>query len=872
VKLRTLSVVCLLGACLGMIGMVGLGLTDWWSVSDGLADIERLSSLRGRIFRLNLAIDYTNLLDHDPAVLDAIRGDAREIIAELETIDRPDARVASKHLTEIVSVSDDFTAMLDRDAAAMVEDAVERQFRIHQAGATNMVEGMLTIREREIRERLAGTVVSFGVGSLLFAGLCLLAFAVIHRRLSRPLSALQRGLEALAAGDLEARIRVDGDDELSRLARQVNETVERLQEATSSRDRAFAALEREQEMLKRTEDIARIGSWEWEVATDEVTWSEELYRIFGLDPTAEPPLFAEQDVLFPPADFARLQNMVETALEHGGDYELELGVRRPDDSIRHCVVRGKVETNAAGETVRLAGSFQDITERKEREQELRQLWLAVEQGIGSIMITDLDGKIEYVNPFFEELTGYRRSEVLGKNPRILKSGEHDEDFFEALWDTVKAGDTWTGTFVNEKKDGTLYHEEQTITPVRDEAGQITHFVSVGQDMTRERELEEQVRRAQRLESVGRLAGGIAHDFNNMVTAYTQLLLERDDLDASARQDLEEIRAAADRTASLAHQLLAFSRKQSLKLEVLNLNDLVEGMSKLLRRLIRDDIKLTKTLESELWNVKGDPSQLDQVLMNLAVNASEAMPDGGELKIETSNVELDEPYTDTHLGVEPGRYVLLSVTDTGVGMDRETASQVFEPFFTTKEEGEGTGLGLSTTYGIVKQHGGNVWAYSEPGVGTTFKIYLPRVGDEKAEDGAEALGVDALGGSETILVVEDDERVHRPLKRVLEGLGYTVVSVSHASEAVDVLDERQGEVDVLVTDVMMPDIKGTDLAERVVSEWPKIKVLLMSGYAEESLPIQKALGRQVGFLRKPFTPRELGRKIRTVLAGETGRRA
>ena len=373
-------------------------------------------------------------------------------------------------------------------------------------------------------------------------------------------------------------------------------------------------------------------------------------------------------------------------------------------------------------------NIRDITARKRAEAERKRLMAAIEQAGEVIVMTDAQGIIQFVNPAFERMTGYSREEAVGQNPRILKSGKQDELFYRNLWETISGGRTWAGRMVNKRKDGTLYTEEATISPVRDASGRIVNYVAVKRDITEHLRLAAQFQQAQKMESVGRLAGGVAHDFNNMlgvILGHAELALEQVDPAQPLHADLEEIRKAAERSADLTRQLLAFARKQTVAPKVLDLNETVEGMLKMLRRLIGEDIDLAWLPGADLWPVKMDPSQIDQILANLCVNARDAIAGVGKVTIETGNGAFDEDYCADHAGFVPGEYVLLAVSDDGCGMDKETLAHIFEPFFTTKEMGKGTGLGLATVYGIVKQNNGFINVYSEPGQGTTFKIYLPR---------------------------------------------------------------------------------------------------------------------------------------------------
>ncbi|MBI5419354.1 MAG: response regulator [Deltaproteobacteria bacterium] len=381
-----------------------------------------------------------------------------------------------------------------------------------------------------------------------------------------------------------------------------------------------------------------------------------------------------------------------------------------------------------------------------------------------------------------------------------------------------------------------------------------------------RRSEEQLRQAQKMEAVGRLAGGIAHDFNNLLTAiagYSTLLLQGV-VDDPSRRNIQEIQRASDRAASLTRQLLAFSRRQILQPKVMDLNAVVGAMDDMLRRLIGEDIDLLTVLEPGVRKVKADPGQMEQVIMNLAVNARDAMPEGGKLTIETANVVIDESSVRGHVTMQAGSYVVLALSDTGSGMDPETISHIFEPFFTTKEVGKGTGLGLSTVYGIVKQSGGYIWVYSEPGRGTTFKIYLPQATEEAETAKPAEVRAGLLGGSETILLVEDEDSVRSLVREVLARNGYTVLAARNGEDALRACDGNAGAIHLMLCDVVMPGMSGVELARRIVPLRPEIKVLYMSGYTDTAIVRQGVLDPGTAFLEKPFAPDALARKVREVL--------
>ena len=422
--------------------------------------------------------------------------------------------------------------------------------------------------------------------------------------------------------------------------------------------------------------------------------------------------------------------------------------------------------------------------------------------------------------------------------------------------------------MNRKKDGTRYTENATISPIHDSVGAIVKYVAVTHDVTHERQLEEQLRQAQKMEAIGRLAGGIAHDFNNLLTViggYSGLVQEELAEASPVRANVDEIARATRQAAALTSQLLAFSRKQVLIPQVIYPNGLVRAVENILARLVGEDIELRAFLDPDVGDIKADPGQIEQVFLNLAANARDAMPTGGKLTIETSNKILDDGYALKNPDVRPGEYVRIAVSDTGQGMDPEVLSHIFEPFFTTKAQGKGTGLGLSTVYGIVTQSAGHITCDSEPGKGTTFSIYFPRTAEARDRTAArtgERIAVS--GGSETILLVEDEEIVRRFTRTVLERNGYTVIAASGGKEALAIVESRECEVALLVTDVVMPQMSGAELAKRLSLVCPKAKVLFASGYTGNVIVHHGMLDPGIDFIQKPFRSQEFLAKIREIL--------
>lgn len=506
-------------------------------------------------------------------------------------------------------------------------------------------------------------------------------------------------------------------------------------------------------------------------------------------------------------------------------------------------------------------------QRQKTEDTLRKLWRAVEQSADLVMITDREGVIEYVNPAFEALTGYSPGELMGQTPRVLKSGQQTADLYKELWQTILAGNVFRCTMVNRKKNGDVFVAEKTVTPLRDNDGRITHFISNDRDITDRRRMENQLQQGQKMDAIGKLAGGVAHDFNNLlmvISSYAELMLDSLAPQHPLRRNVDEIQKASRRAADLTRQLLAFGRKQMQSLQLLDLNLIIEDINKMLPRLIGEDIELVFVPGKKLGKVKADPVQIEQILMNLVANARDAMPKGGKLVIETATMRLDEPYVQEHSIVPPGEYVLLTVTDSGTGIAPEHLLHIFEPFYTTKEEGKGTGLGLATVYGIVKQNSGFIWVYSEPGLGTTFKIYLPRAQQAKLPVQAALPLEGCPRGCETLLLAEDEEAVRQSAREFLSLQGYIVLEAANGAEALALAETYDGPIDLMITDVVMPQMGGARLAAELAPDRPDMKVLFVSGYAETTFQRHGEIDVTTHFLQKPFSLRAMARKIREVL--------
>lgn len=720
--------------------------------------------------------------------------------------------------------------------------------------------------------------------------------------------------------------------------------------------------------------------------------------------TREELLSTDWQGLIHPDDLAACLTSVARVVEgHDKGSTIEVRQMYPDGGIGW--VRASLSRlDLRGGKSALIATVEDVTERKTAQRDLELQMRAFQAADHGIVITDAQGIVERVNPAARRLTGYDESELVGRPLRILKSGRQTQDFYRALWEKIQSGQVWRGEIVNRRKDGTLYYEDETITPVHDASGVVTHYIAIKQDVSerkrtelalaiaeeqhrlalvaadlgswthdlarrqmvldaramehlgfdrselsdeellarvhpedrrttgemmerahdpqgdgvvahesrmllpsgevrwlsisaktrfegegaarhamstvvtsrditqaklaeqRQRETEEQLRAAQKMEAIGRLAGGVAHDFNNLlgvILAYAELVGEAVGADEAASADVAEIVRAAQRAAHLTNQLLAFSRRQPWCPQSLDLKELLDGVSKMLRRLIGEDIELHARVEDDLFRSRADRGQIEQILMNLAVNARDAMPDGGRLTIAMANTKLDAQRAQT-LQVTPGDYVELRVTDTGCGMDAATLARVFEPFFTTKGLGKGTGLGLSIVYGIVRQSGGAIAVESRPGAGTTFRIHLQRDDRVEAPSSPEIRRALPPGKHETVLVVEDETAVRKVVVRILKAAGYVVLESANGADALDLCEKRAGDISVILADVVMPGMNGRDLAERLRDKFPAAKVIFISGYTDDTIERLDVLGHDL--LRKPFSAQALVTKVRAALDG------
>ncbi len=608
-------------------------------------------------------------------------------------------------------------------------------------------------------------------------------------------------------------------------------------------------------VAKATNDVI----WDWDIRTNSLVWNDSVESVFGHKQNRIYPEIRWWHEHLHPQDRDRVIAGIHAVIDGGGSsWSDQYRYRRRDGTYANVMDRGYIARDSTGAAVRMIGAMTDVTERSRSEAAIRfqaQLLNAVQQ---AVVATDPEGHVIFWNTFAEKLYGWAAEEAVGKQIEELTPSPFLRQHASEIFQRGAAGESWTGEFLVQGKAAKPFPALLTTAPVRDEHGTVLGFVRVSIDLTERRNLEEQFRQSQKMDAVGRLAGGIAHDFNNLLTVIrlnTEIIMEGFDPTDPRSEDVKQIRSAAERA----------SRKQILQPRVLDMNSVVASVEPMLCRLIGEDIVIASNCTARGY-VVADPGQLEQILVNLVVNARDAMPQGGRISVETQNVELDETYTSEHAPVVPGRYVMLAVGDTGVGMSRDTREHAFDPFFTTKEAGKGTGLGLATVYGIVKQSGGYVWIYSEPGHGTTLKLYFPEVSSAAAFKTGEYKIVPKphARGSETILLVEDEEAVRGLTSRILEKQGYRVIPAQHGREAMDIATKEEGHIDLVLTDIVMPGMNGRGLVERLAGIRPRIKSLYMSGYTDDDIVRRGFIEPSKSFLQKPFTSEALLQTVRKVL--------
>jgi two-component system cell cycle sensor histidine kinase/response regulator CckA len=712
-----------------------------------------------------------------------------------------------------------------------------------------------------------GAGVAFGVVGLALA---------LERMVLARLAHLSQSVTAIGARrDLSARVELHGNDELFRLAGEINRMLAALQRSHDENQLARSELQDSEELLRSVVENMPIGIWVTGRDFRVRLWNAGLEAMTGV-PRSQ---VLGQDIFarFPSLTAAGLEDLSRRVIDTSeplvlNDHPLS-DPTMPAANYR-LNVRANPLKDATGRVTGIVVALEDISDRKRTEEALarsRDFYLTLfDEFPTPIRRTNAQGECDFTNKSWLSLTGCTRQEALGHGWLQAVHPEDRERVRQAAREAFAGREPFELEYRLRHHDGEYRWFITIERPFQDLDGSFAGYLASCYDVTERKRLEDQFRQAQKMEAIGRLAGGLAHDFNNLLTAITGYAsFVRDALPAGdpVREDVTQVLSAAERGADLTRQLLAFSRRQPIKPSIANLNEIILNLSKMLRRLIGDDIELVTVPALDLDAVEVDAGQIEQVLVNLVVNAGDAMPEGGRLTIETANVTLDAAYARQHVSVRPGQYVMLAVSDTGCGMTEEVKARIFEPFFTTKAAGKGTGLGLATCYGIVKQNGGHIWFYSEPGKGTTFKMYFPRIDMSAAEPQENEGESPRARDSETILLVEDDLPVRRFAARVLREAGYTVLEAASGQEALELAASRDGSpIHLLVTDLVMRQMAGDELARTLKAMHPELRALFVSGYTAQSLVRNGDLAETASFLQKPFTMATLTRKVHEVLHG------
>jgi two-component system, cell cycle sensor histidine kinase and response regulator CckA len=688
----------------------------------------------------------------------------------------------------------------------------------------------------------------------------------------------------LPTGDEEVHLKQYSESLIRKLeekALQLEQANRALEGDITERQRAEEALRKNQALLDEVGQIAKIGGWEMDLTTRTAIWTRSTYDVVEIDPGDPIPGPDEHLSYYLPEYRPLVAEAMRALIEEDEPLSFEAQLRTAKGNVKWCHAIGKA-LREGDRCVKVHGTLQDITQRKLTEEALHRssslLQAALEATADGILAVDKEGRILASNQRFTEMWNIPKS-ILGKGDdnqllaRVMEQLKDPAGFvakIRALYSDPER-ESWD---IVEFRDGRVFERLSKPQRMGDEiVGRVWDFRDITEQKKAEAErekLQAQFIQAQKMESVGRLAGGVAHDFNNMlgvILGHTELALETVETSTPLHADLLEIQKAARRSAEITRQLLAFARKQTISPRVLDLNQIVEGMLKMLRRLIEENIDLIWQPTSNLWQVEMDPSQIDQILANLCVNARDAIAGAGKLTIETGMVTFDEAYCAAHAGFVPGDYVLLAVSDSGCGMDTETLSHAFDPFFTTKGEGKGTGLGLATVYGIVRQNNGFIDVYSEVGKGTCFKIYLPRHKGEADMIADQVVEDIPLGKGEIVLLVEDNAALLKLAGKMITRLGYKVLEASSPADALKQAEQHAGFIHLLMTDVVMPEMNGRELAARMATLRPKIKVLFMSGFTADGIAYHGVLNEGTHFIQKPFSLQTIAQKVHQVLAKE-----
>lgn len=722
--------------------------------------------------------------------------------------------------------------------------------------------------------------------------------------LIKPVRELVSGAREVSSGNLDYRFKINHNDEFGELGKSFNSMLDAFQKMHSQLEASNQLLEkrvkertlelqkeieiRRQEeertrhfnsFLEQTIEYLPDATFVIDQNRKVIAWNKAMVRLTGV---SEEEIRCKPDSQYSRAIYGHSRQMlIDYALrgETPPAEEFNSLTMRDSALVADSFLKNRITgeplylmaiaapiLNEQGEIIGAVQTFRDLSDLKESERERMLLAIAIDQAENGIIITDKKGRFEYVNPSFLKLSGYTFSEIRGKSVTLLASEKHPRSFYLEMRRTIFSGSPWSGEITHKKKNGEEFTAFLSISPIRDARGQITNFVAVHRDITEQKELEEQLRQSQKMEAIGRLAGGVAHDFNNLLTVisgYSDMLSFMTQSDKKLHQYALEIQKAAERAGNLTNQLLIFSRKQISQPQHANLNEIINNFQKMISRLIGEDIDFQLNLSDSPLPVWVDVGHIEQVLMNLVVNARDAMPDGGRLQIRSRKTHRKAiPVSPEDDKAE--WFAVLEVSDTGIGMDAQTMRKIFEPFFTTKGLGKGTGLGLSTVYGIVQQSRGSIHVESQPGLGTTFFVYLP-LSDEEPVQTSEKNGSRQYRGKSdvTILVVEDEKFVRQLTASILQNSGYQVLSAGGAEEALEIAQQTE-KIDILLADVILPEMNGKTISDKISERHPKVQTIFMSGYTQEQVADRGVYQEEHYYIQKPFKPTDLLAKIDTVL--------
>ncbi len=728
------------------------------------------------------------------------------------------------------------------------------------------------LKELYSRLKQYGMIAAIIMATAIFAAFLL--SVKLQLSISQPILSLVKGVKRVSENkDYSVRVEEQSQEEFAILTSAFNKMLTQIQERTRELQIEIAERKQTEEELVSSQKqfVAVLDTVGEGIVTIDskgivIMVNRELCNIFGF---SQKDIIGENLQMLIPEKYREkhsegLKRYIETNKSKILGQLLELEGLKSDGStfpLETCITETRI-----GKNLFFTAALRDITERKKTEEDLIRLMTAIEQAAEAVVIANINATIQYVNPAFTRITGYTKEEVIGKSPLILKSGKQTSTFYKELWSKITHGEVWKGHFINRKKDGTLYEEDATISSVKDASGKIVNYVAVKRDVTYEVSLANQLRHAQKMEAIGMLAGGIAHDFNNLlggIMGYANLIKLKTLNDESILKAAETIENASKRAAELTQQLLGFARMGKYENVVVDIHDIILDVIAFLKRTIDKKIVVIHKFCSEPATILGDQNQMHQVILNLSINASDAMPSGGKLIFSTDVIQADEEYCKTYTDLSPGKYLSLSVTDTGHGIPKNIQGRIFEPFFTTKEIGKGTGMGLAMIYGIVKNHNGLIHVNSEVKKGATFKLYFPLyMGSSEKKIESKENG--PTKGHGRILLVDDEELLRNSVADILNHLGYEVVTAFDGQDAVEYYQKFGKDVDLVIMDLTMPRLNGAESFKVIKEINPDVKVILSTGYSPTDKTQKMLNAGVVGFIQKPYIARQLSKVIAKAL--------